>query len=720
MGNNSIYRYWLDWKIGAKITSILVSVTMVSILWLLVVNYFTNVTQSTEEIGSQMTILADQTVLRAAEKVEAGVKSLVTLSHAPAILAEVQKANLARASLTAAEIAALDQAWKDKAASIASTQKEIAANEISQYLITFTQDNPEEVEVFVTDVKGLNIAMTSTTSDYLQADEGWWKSAFNNGSGAVFIDTVEYDESSKTYAMNIGVPIYDPKTQKAIGILRGTLDISVMINTLGNITLGKTGSVTLIGSQGIVLFAKDPARRMKPAPETALALFKNGDSGWAQSTNFDGRAAIVAYSLLGGELGKSLGWRVLVDMEQTEANQGVTNSLLVSLLASLLTIAVGVVISVLVVRNSITLPLVQVTGMAGALAEGDLVRDLSEAQKDKLRLRKDEIGQISQAFDRLINYMQSMGAAASAIANNDLSVRVMPKSARDELGNAFETMLKELLAVIGQVSVSAASVTSAAGELATKTSFVAVSADEMSASTVSVAADMERANSSLHVVAAAVEEMTATIGEIARNSEKAHFTTDQAAREVDQFSQIMRGLGQSAQAIGKVTETIKNISAQTNLLALNATIEAARAGAAGKGFAVVASEIKELAQQTAVATSEIKDKIGTIQDATAGAVADIDKIVRVIRDVNEIVMTIAAAIQEQATVTQDIAGNIAQASGGVRDANQQVAQTSLVSGSIAKEIAALSGTSGQTTSASAVALSRLAEQLSRIVSKFKV
>lgn len=48
-------------------------------------------------------------------------------------------------------------------------------------------------------------------------------------------------------------------------------------------------------------------------------------------------------------------------MEQTEANQGVTNSLLVSLLASLLTIAVGVVISVLVVRNSITLPLVQVT-----------------------------------------------------------------------------------------------------------------------------------------------------------------------------------------------------------------------------------------------------------------------------------------------------------------------------------------------------------------------
>jgi methyl-accepting chemotaxis protein len=182
----------------------------------------------------------------------------------------------------------------------------------------------------------------------------------------------------------------------------------------------------------------------------------------------------------------------------------------------------------------------------------------------------------------------------------------------------------------------------------------------------------------------------------------------------------MKGLGQSAQEIGKVTETITSISSQTNLLALNATIEAARAGTAGKGFAVVASEIKELALQTAAATSEIKEKISAIQGSTAGAVADIDKIVQVIRDVNEIVMSIAAAIQEQATVTQDIAGNIAQASSGVRDANSRIAQTATVSDSIAKEIAELSGASGQVTSASAVALTQLAEKLSQIVSQFKM
>lgn len=218
--------------------------------------------------------------------------------------------------------------------------------------------------------------------------------------------------------------------------------------------------------------------------------------------------------------------------------------------------------------------------------------------------------------------------------------------------------------------------------------------------------------------------MTATTGEIAKNSEKAHTTTEQAAHEVDQFSMVMNRLGESAQEIGKVTETITRISSQTNLLALNATIEAARAGAAGKGFAVVASEIKELAKQTSEATNVIKEKINTIQNSTAGAVADIDRIVQVIRDVNEIVMSIAAAIREQTTVTQDIASNISQASFGVRDVNNRVAETSVVTRSIAKEIAELSGVAVSDSEAlgevaiSVTTLKNMARDLQEVVKQF--
>jgi methyl-accepting chemotaxis protein len=188
----------------------------------------------------------------------------------------------------------------------------------------------------------------------------------------------------------------------------------------------------------------------------------------------------------------------------------------------------------------------------------------------------------------------------------------------------------------------------------------------------------------------------------------------------------MEKLGQAAQEIGHVTETITNISAQTNLLALNATIEAARAGTAGKGFAVVANEIKELAKQTAEATEDIKLRIAGIQNSTGSAITDIGQITTVIKDVGTIVTSIAAAIEEQATVTRDVAGNIAQASSGVRDANERVTHTAQVSKSIAHDIAGVNAAvadirqGGEHVQSSAIDLSKLAEQLGAQVAQFRV
>ena len=263
-----------------------------------------------------------------------------------------------------------------------------------------------------------------------------------------------------------------------------------------------------------------------------------------------------------------------------------------------------------------------------------------------------------------------------------------------------------------------------ASETSAKANMVATAAEEMSVNTLSVASGMEEATHNLNTVATATEEMTATIGEIAGNSEKARAITGQATQQADKVTAMMHELGQAAQEIGKVTETITSISAQTNLLALNATIEAARAGAAGKGFAVVANEIKELAQQTAMATEDIRSRISSIQTSTAGTIDDIEKIAQVIRDVSDIVSMIAGAIEEQSVVTRDIAGNIAQASAGMTDANERVAQTASVSQSIAQEIsgvnAAVMGITSNNAQVqfSADDLSRLAEQLRGILVRF--
>jgi len=210
------------------------------------------------------------------------------------------------------------------------------------------------------------------------------------------------------------------------------------------------------------------------------------------------------------------------------------------------------------------------------------------------------------------------------------------------------------------------------------------------------------------------------------DAEKARTVSGQADSQTQAISTMMKDLGRAAHDIGKVTETITSISAQTNLLALNATIEAARAGNAGKGFAVVANEIKELAQQTAHATEDIRGKISSIQASTGSAIANIESIAAVIGEVGTIVSSIAAAIEEQSAVTKDVAANVAQASIGVHDANAKLAEAASVAHEVANDIGVVKSTVGdliggsELVQASAGQLSSLANQLRQRVAHFRI
>ncbi len=138
----------------------------------------------------------------------------------------------------------------------------------------------------------------------------------------------------------------------------------------------------------------------------------------------------------------------------------------------------------------------------------------------------------------------------------------------------------------------------------------------------------------------------------------------------------MAELSRAADQIGEVVDLINAIAQQTNLLALNATIESARAGEAGKGFAVVASEVKSLAQQTAKATDEIRDRIKDIQGAAANGVSAIRGIGETIKHMNEIASSIADSVHQQGDATNEIARNVNEASDGTSMASSSVSQLS--------------------------------------------
>ena len=164
--------------------------------------------------------------------------------------------------------------------------------------------------------------------------------------------------------------------------------------------------------------------------------------------------------------------------------------------------------------------------------------------------------------------------------------------------------------------------------------------------------------SQMSSLASAAEEMTSTINEISSNVQASTSVAAEAMIQVEKTHGLIDGLRTSSKEIGKIVSVINNIAEQTNLLALNATIEAARAGESGKGFAVVANEVKSLAKDTSSATFEISDKISTIQGSSNNVIVAMSDVVQYIKKINESLVSIAAAMEEQACTINEISMNI--------------------------------------------------------------
>jgi GAF domain-containing protein len=150
------------------------------------------------------------------------------------------------------------------------------------------------------------------------------------------------------------------------------------------------------------------------------------------------------------------------------------------------------------------------------------------------------------------------------------------------------------------------------------------------------------------------EELVTSIQEVERNVLAATTVATDGQRIAEDANRDVAGLGVSSAEIGQVVTVIQGIAAQTNLLALNATIEAARAGEAGRGFAVVAHEVKELANETAAATTQVSEKVRTIQQQVDGVIASLAQIGGVVERINETQQTIGGVLTEQVAVTRAI------------------------------------------------------------------
>jgi methyl-accepting chemotaxis protein len=460
---------------------------------------------------------------------------------------------------------------------------------------------------------------------------------------------------------------------------------------MDRIKVGQTGYAYLYEVTGRVI--AHPVRTMELNFDlSGNALFdrlKDKETG-TYTYEFEGTQKWAAFHQL-----SAMPWKVAVTLEEKEVLAPAHKLSQINLAVTVISVLVAGMI-ILLIAISVVKPINSVVAglKDAAQGEGDLTKRLNIDSND-------EVGELAKWFNEFVNKMHAIIKEVAANA----------------------ARLKQSGSNLYQIS---AALNSGADQTTGRAQSVASASGEMSTNMGSVALAMEEATNNINMVASATEEMSATINEIAQSTEKAREVTGSAVTHAREASGQVDELGRSAQEIGKVVETITDISEQVNLLALNATIEAARAGEAGKGFAVVANEIKELAKQTALATGEIKGKVSSIQGSTRNTVTRINNIAQVVDEVNEIVSKIAAAVEEQSTTTREIAGNVAQASQGIGDVNTKIAQSNSVAADIAREIADVTQAAGEMSNSSgqvnlnAEELSKLSTQLDATVGRFKI
>ncbi|MDH1265017.1 MULTISPECIES: methyl-accepting chemotaxis protein [unclassified Pseudomonas] len=427
---------------------------------------------------------------------------------------------------------------------------------------------------------------------------------------------------------------------KTLGVSGLGFSLAAMSEMIRDFRFGERGQVFLVDGQGGVkihpqatlngsgqlsqLFGADPTAELLASGGKAVRFEREGETFLAVAQKLD-----------------SLDWLLVSEVPEAEiyaeARQALLMTSLVGIGVALLFLGLVVLLARGLVRpiRQVTAALVEIGG-----GGGDLTRRLDES-------RADELGDLARGFNRFI------GGQRSLISD------VLATSER-------------LRGAVSQVAQVVENTAGRAGQQQEMTDMVATAVHEMGLTVQEIARNASSAAQASHSAREEAQQARQVVGQSIGHIEK-------MSSEIGGAAEAVTELAQQVASIDQVLAVIRGISEQTNLLALNAAIEAARAGEMGRGFAVVADEVRTLASRTQSSTDEIQQMIQRLKQGAETAVSSmhagqaatgtgveasqrtgqsLGAITGQVEKINDMNTQVAAATEEQTSVTEEINRNV--------------------------------------------------------------
>lgn len=293
------------------------------------------------------------------------------------------------------------------------------------------------------------------------------------------------------------------------------------------------------------------------------------------------------------------------------------------------------------------------------------VKDGIKAQSGVATRTFDAVGQMSEGLLAASREIESM---TSRVQNSAVQVSEMDRAISQvaESISGLKAIIEEAREATKKGDQNVRFLARDVGDLSTQVNTALLALSNMSNGAERAQIDGNNAANIMGNLREETERIGAAIEATIDGSDAIHVSNER-------ILEVTASLQSRVDRVDDVLDAVHSLAERTKLLSINASIIASEAGEHGRAFAVVAREVKELAQSTATAISEISVVLVGLKDGFEQTVktiqrgqTDVDRGIRMARNAVVLLRSIPGKVHHAAELTSAIAAqNASQKAEGV-------------------------------------------------------